>query len=104
MRKKKNAIERARSLFVCSLSLRGFLLLFFLSSSARARPRRFGGIGVEKNELLKDDSSRVAFFSKIDAMNESLTMPTPAIVMVVSGFGKDGIFTRVCVCVCVCIK
>ena len=30
-------------------------------------------------------------------------MPTPAIVMVVSGFGKDGIFTRVCVCVCVCV-
>jgi hypothetical protein len=95
---------------LCALSLRGFLLLFFLSSSARARPRRFGGIGVEKNELLKDDSSRVAFFSKIDEMrkekerkkeeeNESLTMPTPAIVMVVSGFGKDGIFTRVCVCI-----
>jgi len=30
-------------------------------------------------------------------------MPTPAIVMVVSGFGKDGIFTCLCVCVCVCL-
>ena len=29
-------------------------------------------------------------------------MPTPAIVMVVSGFGKDGIFTCLC-CVCVCL-
>ena len=29
-------------------------------------------------------------------------MPTPAIVMVVSGFGKDGIFTCLC-CVCVCV-
>ena len=31
-------------------------------------------------------------------------MPTPAIVIVVSGFGKDGIFTCLCcVCVCVCV-
>jgi len=39
---------------------------------------------------------------KEEENEESRTMPTPARVMVVSGFGKDGIVT--CVCVSVCIK
>ena len=106
--------NRARSLFVCSLSPRGFLVLLFCRRRRVPAPPRFGGIGVKKNELY--ESSRIAFFFWIDRNcgkekernkkeeeeNESLTMPTPAIVMVVSGFGKDGIFTCLC-CVCVCV-
>jgi hypothetical protein len=59
------------------------------------------------NEIHKHKTLSSKNYSENENENESKvgikrTMPTPAIVMVVSGDGKDGIFIRVVYRVCVC--